>query len=252
MSTGMLPEPTTREEAPAPERPVGRLPTPVRPRRSSLVQEAHTALKARILNNELPPGHVALEQELADGLGMSRTPVHEAVIRLAEEGLVEVVPRRGIRVLPISPEDMREIYELLYSLEATAVELLSARRLPGDDPILTELDTATNAMAEALDADDLEEWARADERFHVALLSGCGNQRLARMAFTVWDQAHRARMVTLRLRPKPADSTADHRNVVEAIRRHDPEAARELHAAHRKRGMATLLGILERYRLTRL
>lgn len=223
-----------------------------RPRRPSLVDGAYAALKARILDNRLPPGHVALEQELADELGMSRTPLREALVRLAEERLVEIQPRRGIRVLPVSPADMREIYELLYALESTAAELIAGRHPPAEDPVLRTLDAATAEMEAALARDDLDGWAEADERFHRTLLEECGNRRLARMASTVWDQAHRARMVTLRLRPKPVDSTADHRAVVEAIRRHDADAARELHRAHRRRGMAMLLGILESYRLTRL
>jgi DNA-binding GntR family transcriptional regulator len=226
--------------------------TEERPRRGSLVEEAYRALKARVLNNEMPPGHVALEQELADLLGMSRTPVREAVIRLAEEGLLEIIPRRGVRVLPVSPDDMREIYELLYSLESTAAELIAKRKLPSDDPVLVGLEAATVAMSKALEASDLDGWAAADERFHVLLLTECGNQRLARIAFTVWDQAHRARMVTLRLRPKPVDSTSDHMAVVDAIRRHDPTTAREVHRRHREQGMRTLLDILKQYRLTRL
>ena len=68
----------------------------------------------------------------------------------------------------------------------------------------------------------------------------------------MWDQSNRARMVTLRLRPLPTDSTADHMAVVDAIRRHDTAGAREIHQAHRRRGMETLLGVLETYRLNHL
>ena len=95
--------------------------------RPSLVDEAYQKLRLRILNDELPPGAQALEQEIADALGISRTPVREALIRLEKEGLVEVLPRRGMRVLPLSPTDMREIYELLYSLEPTAAARMAAQ-----------------------------------------------------------------------------------------------------------------------------
>jgi DNA-binding GntR family transcriptional regulator len=220
--------------------------------RPSLVDEAYQELRLRILNNELPPGAHALEQEIAADLGISRTPVREALIRLEQEGLVELLPRHGMRVLPISPADMREIYELLYSLEATAAELMATRNLPADAPEIIELEQATADMTEALARDDLDGWAAADERFHGALLNHCGNKRLARMAYGVWDQAHRARMATLRLRPKPVDSAADHRAVTDAIRRHNPDMAREMHRAHRLRAMRTLLGVFETYRLQRL
>lgn len=220
--------------------------------KAPLAEDAYRRLKQRILNNELPPGFQAMEQELAAELGMSRTPLREALVRLSEDGLLELLPRRGMRVLPVSPDDMREIYELLGCLEAAAVERLASQRLPADAPVLRELGEAIDEMDRTLAADDLDGWAAADERFHAALLDGCGNRRLARMAYTVWDQSHRARMVTLRLRPRPERSNADHRAVLEAIRAHDAETARELHRRHRMTGMTTLLTILETYRLNRL
>ena len=228
-------------------------PSTARPRgRPSRVDDAYQKLRLRILNDELAPGAHALEQEIAAELGISRTPVREALIRLEKEGLVELLPRRGMRVLPISSADMREIYELLASLEATAAELVAARRLPADAPEILALEQATADMTEALARDDLVEWAAADEHFHGALLDHCGNRRLARMAYGVWGQAHRARIATLRLRPKPVGSAAAHYAVIDAIRRHDPDRARELHRAHRLHGMRTLLGLFETYRLQRL
>ena len=88
---------------------------------NSMVDEAYRLMRSMILDNKWAPGHRALEQALAQELGMSRTPVREALIRLQKEGLVEVMPRHGMRVLPVSPDDMRDIYELLTAIEATAV-----------------------------------------------------------------------------------------------------------------------------------
>jgi DNA-binding GntR family transcriptional regulator len=83
-------------------------------------------MRQRILDNEWTPGFRALEQELALSLGMSRTPVREAAIRLQKEGLVKVVPRHGITVLPVSVDDMRDIYDMLTALEPMAAELACA------------------------------------------------------------------------------------------------------------------------------
>ena len=83
-------------------------------------QRAYREIRRRILDNDMPPNAQYLEQELADALGMSRTPVREALIRLSDERLVEVRPRHGARVLPVSVDDMREIYELMTELEALA------------------------------------------------------------------------------------------------------------------------------------
>ena len=78
----------------------------LRPARLTRGAEAYTVLRRRILDNVYPPGHQVLENELAQELGISRTPMRETLMRLANEGLIEVVPRHGMRVLPVSPTDM--------------------------------------------------------------------------------------------------------------------------------------------------
>ena len=93
--------------------------------RVSSAERAYRALKDLILSNELPAGSQLLEQEAALRLGMSRTPVREAMIRLEQDGVVEIRPRHGMRVLPVSAADMREIYDVLTSLEATAAEMVA-------------------------------------------------------------------------------------------------------------------------------
>jgi DNA-binding GntR family transcriptional regulator len=217
---------------------------------ASLVDNAYREIRQRILDNVWPPGHHALEQALALELGMSRTPVREALIRLANEGLVEIIPRHGMRVLPVSPTDMQEIYEILTSLEAMAAELV-ARKKPAAAE-LALLEKSSRDMEKALKKDDLDAWAEADERYHRLLIELCGNRRLAGIVYNYWDRAHRARMFTLRLRPKPVNSTREHLAVVEAIRRGDAVAARELHRAHRERGSRELTEILQRYRLSQV
>jgi DNA-binding GntR family transcriptional regulator len=131
------------------------------PAQLPLVERAYQEVRSRILENLWPPGYTALEQEVALALGMSRTPVREALIRLHQEGLIELAPRRGMRVLPVSAKDMREIYEIFMSLECTAAELLAKRK-----PSLAELSPlvdATKNMEIALSRDDLDAWAKADE-----------------------------------------------------------------------------------------
>lgn len=216
----------------------------------SLVEAAYEQIRRRILDNVWPPGHRALEQEVALALGMSRTPVREALVRLQAEGLVEVVPRHGMRVLPVSPVDMREIYEMLTALECMAAERL-ARRRPSDDE-LAPLLQATLAMDQALAADDLEAWARADEQFHSQLVALAGNRHLQATVLNHWDRAHRARMFTLRLRPKPVNSTREHRALVERLREGDWEGAARENRAHRERASRELLAIFERYKLAQM
>jgi DNA-binding GntR family transcriptional regulator len=215
-------------------------------------ETAYVWIKGQILDSEYPPGSQILEQEIADALKLSRTPVREALVRLQHEGLLTIIPRHGVRISVLSPSDMREIYEVLLSLEPTAVELL-ARRRPDREEI-APLVEASSAMEVALDgaSPDLTAWAAADEQYHLGLARLCGNGRLAAMIMTVWDQAHRARMFTLRLREPPRRSTQEHRAVVDAILAGDVAAARSLYESHRRRGGEELMAIIERHGLQRL
>ena len=217
---------------------------------SSLVDAAHEQIRRRILDNVWPPGHRALEQEVALALGMSRTPVREALVRLQAEGLVEVVPRHGMRVLPVSPNDMREIYQVLTALECTAAELLARRKPTAAE--LQPLVQATQAMDDALAADDLDAWAKADEAFHALLLDLAGNRHLQATVMNLWDRAHRARLFTLRLRPKPINSTQEHMHMVDRLLAGDAEGVATVIRAHRERASRELLAIFERYRLAQM
>ncbi len=217
---------------------------------SSMVDAAYERMRRRILDNVWPPGHRALEQEVALELGMSRTPVREALVQLQNEGLVEVIPRHGMRVLPVSPTDMREIYQILTALECMAAELLALRK-PSDAQLQPLMD-ASAAMDLALKADDLDAWARADESFHAQLLELAGNRQLQATVLNYWDRAHRARMFTLRLRPKPVNSTQEHGQLVDCLRRGDADGAAQVNRAHRERANRELLAIFERFKLAQM
>lgn len=212
--------------------------------RASLVDGAYEALKEAIRNAVFAPGYQGSEGEIAAQLGMSRTPVHEAIIRLQEEGLVRVLPRRGVVVCAISPEDMREIYEVVVALETASAELIAEKPAAERALVADELAGVNAEMAEALARDDLLRWAGADERFHQLLVERAGNRRLSRMFASIMDQSHRARMLTLRLRPRPDVSVEEHAAVVAAIRQGDPRLARDSARAHRIRAREQLLPLL--------
>ena len=221
---------------------------PLRGAGNGLVEQAYQLIRQRILDNVYPAGYRALEREFAEELQQSRTPVREALLRLQAEGLLELIPRHGARVLPVSAEDMREIYEVLAALESMAAEIVTRRRPTAAE--LRPLSEASRDMTAALRNDDLDAWARADERFHLQLLELAGNAVLIQIVQHLWDRAHRARMVTLRLRPKPVHSTREHNAIVEAIRAGDPAATVRLYRAHRQRASVELLAILDKGRIS--
>jgi DNA-binding GntR family transcriptional regulator len=211
----------------------------------SQTQRATAALREMIVNNRLPPGSSYLESELAEMLEMSRTPIREAAVILEAQGLVEVRPRRGIRVLPLSADDMQEIYQILTELEGLAAALAASRKLTKAEE--KEGERALQAMETALKTDDREAWAAADKQFHELLVVLSRNRRLKVLVESYNDQVHRARMLTVRLRPSPRKSNRDHRAVFNAIKAGDKKLARKLHTAHRSEAMHLILDLLKKH-----
>jgi len=221
--------------------------TKVGKNRDSLTEKAYFRLKKEIMENRMPPGFQAFEQDLAGMLNMSRTPVREALIRLQNEGLIELKPRRGMRVLPLRPSDMREIYEVLNAIECEAVSIIASRK-----PTLKELaplDKAAAAMEKAMAEDDLDAWASANTQFHKSLLRLCKNKRLMNIGLNVMDQEHRLTRVTLLLRKKPIQSTREHRDHVNALLKGDAVKARKVYRQHRERALEELMETLQRFNL---
>jgi DNA-binding GntR family transcriptional regulator len=216
----------------------------------SLSDDAYSEVKRRILSNEYLGGFQILEERLCEELGMSRTPLREALVRLQQEGLVEILPRRGVRVLPLTATDIGDIYEVL-----SALELLAARRLaemPDNDAQVRRLQAEVDAMRRALDENDLNAWAMADERFHRVLVDECGNARLANAARTLLDQSQRFRMFTLRLRDRPTGSTRSHGQLVTHLRRHDGDGAVASHAGHKERWHDAMRELMRRFGIRQL
>lgn len=218
--------------------------------RVNRTREAYLRIKQEIMRNDLPPGFQCMETELADRLGISRTPVHEALVKLAEDGLIELKARRGMRVLPISTEEMRDIYDLLQVLEPECAAALAEQGLSQSQ--LNELAGSVAAMEVAIDAGKLDDWAAADDRFHRLHLNYVRSRRLAKIIGQLLDQAHRVRMFTLKFRRVPRKSTADHAKMVKLLRQGNAEQVRKLYRQHRENAAVELFEILKRYDLRQL
>lgn len=217
-----------------------------RTRAPSLADRAYAEIRAMILDLRLLPGQSILVEDLAARLGMSRTPVREAIARLSSglEGLVTTAPRKGIVVTVPTVETMRELYEIVDGLESEAVKLAVER---AGDADLAALDAAVADQESALGGDDLVGWTQADRRFHNLLFDAAGNRRLRDLMRLFDDQLHRVRVATIHIRHKPLDSTREHRAVIEAIRARDARRAREVHAAHRARALQEMIRAVADY-----
>jgi DNA-binding GntR family transcriptional regulator len=184
-------------------------------------QLVYQRLKDVLLNGRVPGGSLLSESDFARQLGVSTTPVHDAVVRLASEGFVEALPRRGIRVVPLSPRDIAEVFELREALEAEAVRL-ALRHLT--DEHLMEIRSASTAARAAVPRRDGMAFSAADVALHNAIAAAAGNRRLHQSLddLRVWVQ--RIRFATLGkfgLSGRLAKSQQQHELLVQALQRRE-------------------------------
>ncbi|WP_082837062.1 GntR family transcriptional regulator [Labrenzia sp. OB1] len=216
----------------------------------TITTQAMEQIRQLIFDGELAAGSDHLESELADRLGMSRTPVREATLMLAQQGLLKVRPRKGVRIATLSLKDMEEIYAVLTELESLAAE--EAAKAGYTDKDLGALKEAIEAMEEALVREDREAWAVADNAFHDELVRLGGNSRIQSIVSMMSNQVRRARAMTLYIRPLPVKSNADHRAVFDAIRNGEAALARESHRSHRQDAREVLIELLKKHKLFHL
>ena len=193
---------------------------PVEPR--SLEREVSETLRDEILTGILGPGEALIEAQLAVDLGVSKTPVREALIRLQRDGLVEIRPYRGARVRRPSAEDVIQAVEARMWVETQVARALAADPSP---ELLDELQLNVEATQAALDADDYERFVRTVLGFSQLLLEAHGN----RYAMQVVESLHNIlALIGSAFRRAPGrkqESIDEHRAIFAALVAHDPEAA---------------------------
>ncbi len=200
----------------------------MRLQRPNLVREAaYERLKELIVGGRLQPGEHLSEPALAGSLGVSRTPVREALQRLAQEGLVEVQPGRGARVRTLTPAEVAEVYEVRALIEGEA-----ARRAAGrcDEAGLARLEEAL-AELEGASPSDYAAQIAADARFHSLLVAAAGNGVLERLFHDLDSALALTRQYSRDLNQTP-ETRQQHHAITAAIRRRDPEAARAAAILH--------------------
>jgi len=216
----------------------------------SATQVAMQSIRQLIFSGDLVADSNHLETELATRLGMSRTPVREATLMLQAQGLLEVQPRKGIKIKSISIQDMADIYEMLTSLECLAAKRAAEAGFANKQ--LKAMRDTIKEMDGALADHNRKAWARADEAFHTELVRLGGNKYVVNAVKMVNDQVRRARSVTLNLRPLPTKSNKDHRKLCQAILKGDPDMAVEVHRRHRETASAMLVAVLNKAGLKRI
>ena len=196
----------------------------------ALASQVHARLRSDILHARLRPGQVLSENQLAQQLGVSRTPVREAIQALVREHLVLVLPQRGSLVARLS---MRRIREALFVREA--VESHVIRKLlaaPPPPQAWDALEARIERQAAALQAQDLEATMRADEDFHRALLGLCGMDGVWPVVAQARDLHQRVRAIAVPELQSGQQALQDHRAIVAALRSQDVQRATGEMAAH--------------------
>ena len=204
----------------------------------TLAQRVHACLKAAILDLSFRPGEILRKGDICDRLGVSRSPVSEAMARLATEGLVDVVPQAGSFVARLSMPEIREGAFLREALELAAVEQV-ATTLTEDQAARLRRNLRLQELC--LADGDMSAFHAADAGMHAMILSFTGHRRLATMSETAWVHVDRARRLLLPQPGRMADTITEHRAIVEALAAGDPEAARTATRHH----LRQLLGLIE-------
>ena len=224
------------------------LATDLKHRSSAIV--ALDKIKNLIFSGDLIADSNYLETDLAQRLGMSRTPVRQATLMLEAQGLIEVQPRKGIKIKSISIQDMADIYEILTELECLAARRAANAGLSKSD--LSALMESIDEMVSALNVENREAWAIADDAFHTELVRLGGNQRIESIVSNVTDQVRRVRAFTLHMRPLPTNSNKDHKKLYTAILKGDADAAHDIHRKHRCEASELLIDLLNKARMKRV
>jgi DNA-binding GntR family transcriptional regulator len=187
----------------------------------SLVELAVERLSREILSGRTDPGERLVEEQLTRQLGISRAPLREALRLLAQQGLVEHIPRRGVRVATLSDVDVRELYEVRDVLERHAVGTFPR------DADLTGLRAALEVMRKATESGDRLAVADAHRRFHVELVALAGNRQLSAVYESVLVRLQLYMAVNLRREAevaRPADGVQRHERLMAAVEGGDTEA----------------------------
>ena len=189
-------------------------------------------LRDAIIKQVLKPGERLMEIQLADEMGVSRTPVREAIRKLELEGLVVMVPRKGAYVAGVSMKDIHEVYEVRAALEMLAVSL-AAERITDEELDALERQVLRESEAEAnADEHSLDNIIYIDSSFHDIIYQAAHNQRLVQFVNILQEQLQRFRAASLTRPGRSKTALEEHKQIVEALAERNGELAAKLAKEH--------------------
>lgn len=212
-------------------------------RGSNLTARVYKQLRQDILSGRYQEGEALTELSLAKELSVSRTPVREALRQLELEELVEIRPNRGAIVKGITAEDIRDIYEIRSVIEGMAAER-AAKEATSEE--LDQLEEILDLTQFYLDRSNYEKLQSMDGRFHQQLYNMCKNRMLRHILKDMHNYVGRSRGASLKTEGRAQESIKEHRDVLEAMRARNAQAARELMTLHVQNTSKNIMKILSR------
>ena len=201
-----------------------------------------TTLRQAILKGELEPGERLMEIQLADKMGVSRTPIREAIRKLEKEGLVIMIPRRGAEVAGISKKMLKDVLEVRLTLEELAFRLA----IEHDDGTLVEkLSALQKSFEEGVRRGDILEMAENDERFHFMIYEAAGNDKLRELLYNLRENMYRYRMEYLKDENAHKQLIAEHAEMIRCIREKDIATGLRLVRQHIENQESAVLNKIE-------
>jgi DNA-binding GntR family transcriptional regulator len=195
----------------------------------SLGNQAYRELKRIILERRVLPGGKLNEGDLAKALGISRTPVREAINRLEKEGLVEIFPQRGAFVVQFSEKDIFELFLIRENLEGLAAYLAAGKM---NERQLAKLEACLQGFEEPFSDQEIRRYAREDFKFHQSIIILSEGRRLINLVSTLHDYIRIFRLTTVGLSGRMKASLQEHRHLLEAFRKKDPEESEQRMREH--------------------
>ncbi|MBO3443945.1 MULTISPECIES: GntR family transcriptional regulator [Clostridia] len=181
-------------------------------------------LREAILEGKLKPGQRLMEVQLAEQLGVSRTPVREAIRKLELEGLVVMLPRKGAYVANMSLKDIIDVLEIRASLEGLAASLAAERINPDD---IKKLEIIVKEFEELTIASDVDTLLKKDVEFHECIFKATNNKKLHQLINSLWEQVYRFRVTYISDYDSSLSIVNEHKLILEAIKKGDNELAKK-------------------------
>jgi DNA-binding GntR family transcriptional regulator len=199
--------------------------------KTNLNAQIYDILKDMIADRRFEPGSYLNVEKLTQELGVSRTPIWEAVRRLEQEGIVVHTPHKGVRVTELTRKTALELYEVRENMEGLAARLAAER---ATSEIISQMEDILTAQERIVNQQDAISYSRSDHDFHLLIYQACGNDLLREILDGL---RYKALPLAFKLAPHFTEFFEYHKRILEAFRRHDADAAEKDIQAHNRRMM---------------